>query len=39
MEYAIADSDRELFVSKYIVELPDKKQLEQFINEEYIRLK
>ena len=39
VEYAIADSDRELFVSKYIVELPDKKQLEQFINEEYIRLK
>lgn len=39
VEYAIADSDRELFVSKYIVELPDKKQLEQFINEEYIKLK
>jgi len=39
VEYAIADSDRELFVSKYILELPDKKQLEQFINEEYIRLK
>jgi predicted nuclease of restriction endonuclease-like (RecB) superfamily len=39
VEYAIADRDRELFVSKYILELPDKKQLEQFINEEYIRLK
>jgi predicted nuclease of restriction endonuclease-like (RecB) superfamily len=39
VEYAVADSDRELFVSKYIVELPEKKQLEQFINEEYIRLK
>jgi len=33
VEYAVADSDRELFVSKYIVELPDKKQLEKFINE------
>jgi predicted nuclease of restriction endonuclease-like (RecB) superfamily len=39
VEYAVADSDRELFVSKYIVELPDKKQLEKFINEEYIKLK
>ena len=39
VEYAVADSDRELFVSKYIVELPDKKQLEQFINEEYTKLK
>ncbi|MBK5196439.1 MAG: DUF1016 family protein, partial [Proteiniphilum sp.] len=39
VEYAVADRDRELFVSKYIVELPDKKQLEQFINEEYTKLK
>lgn len=39
VEYAIADSDHELFVSKYIIELPDKKQLEQFINQEYAKLK
>ncbi len=39
VEYAVADRDRELFVTKYIVELPDKKRLEQFINEEYKKLK
>jgi len=38
VEYAVSENDRELFVSKYIVELPDKKQLEQFINEEYAKL-
>ncbi len=39
VEYTIADNDHELFVSKYIVELPDKKQLERFINQEYAKLK
>ncbi len=38
VKYAVSENDRELFVSKYIVGLPDKKQLEQFINEEYAKL-
>lgn len=38
VEYATADIDHELFVSKYLVELPDKKQLIQFINEEYAKI-
>jgi len=31
VEYAVADSDQDLFVSKYKFELPSKKQLEEFI--------
>ncbi len=27
VEYAIADSDQQLFVSKYLLELPSKKEL------------
>jgi hypothetical protein len=34
VEYAIADSDKEIFVSKYKFQLPDKKELESFINRE-----
>ncbi len=39
VEYAVADSDHELFVSKYLVELPDKKDLERFVNQEYAKMK
>jgi predicted nuclease of restriction endonuclease-like (RecB) superfamily len=34
VEYAVADSDQSLFVSKYLVELPSKEQLESFIRKE-----
>ncbi|TLV00693.1 PDDEXK nuclease domain-containing protein [Dyadobacter luticola] len=34
VEYAMADSDMPLFVSKYLVELPSKEQLEHFIKKE-----
>ncbi|MEO6284743.1 MAG: PDDEXK nuclease domain-containing protein [Dyadobacter sp.] len=34
VEYAVADSDMGLFVSKYLVELPSKEQLELFIKKE-----
>jgi predicted nuclease of restriction endonuclease-like (RecB) superfamily len=34
VEYAVADSDKDLFVSKYILELPSTKQLEDFIKKE-----
>jgi len=34
VEYAIAESDKELFVSKYLLQLPDKKELENFIQNE-----
>ncbi len=34
VEYAVADSDKDLFVSKYILELPTTKQLEDFIRKE-----
>lgn len=34
VEYAIADSDLDIFVSKYQLQLPDKKKLEAFINNE-----
>ncbi|MDR2917257.1 MAG: PDDEXK nuclease domain-containing protein [Tannerella sp.] len=38
VEYATADSDNELFVSKYLLELPTKEQLIKFINEEYSKV-
>jgi predicted nuclease of restriction endonuclease-like (RecB) superfamily len=38
VEYAIADSDYELFVSKYLIELPTKEQLNAFILKELKRL-
>lgn len=34
VEYAVADSDQDLFVSKYVLELPSTKQLEDFIRKE-----
>lgn len=34
VEYAVADSDLQIFVSKYMVELPSKEQLEEFIRKE-----
>ncbi len=34
VEYAVADSDQDLFVSKYILELPSTQQLEDFIKRE-----
>jgi predicted nuclease of restriction endonuclease-like (RecB) superfamily len=34
VEYAVADTDQDLFVSKYIIELPSTKQLEEFIRKE-----
>ena len=34
VEYAMADSDLDLFVSKYILQLPSKEKLENFITKE-----
>jgi RecB family endonuclease NucS len=34
VEYAIADSDKDIFVSKYILELPSKESLLNFIRNE-----
>ncbi|MBC7653954.1 MAG: DUF1016 family protein, partial [Oligoflexus sp.] len=34
VEYAVADSDKELFVSQYLLQLPKKEQLIDFINQE-----
>ncbi len=34
VEYAIAESDKELFVSKYFLQLPKKEDLQNFINKE-----
>ena len=38
VEYATADSDKEIFVSKYLLELPKKEQLIKFINKEYSKI-
>ena len=38
VEYATADMDRQLFVSKYLVELPSKEQLENFVQNELKQL-
>lgn len=38
VEYATADNDKEIFVSKYLLELPTKEQLIRFINEEYSKV-
>ncbi len=37
VKYATAHINEQLFVSKYLVELPNKKQLEEFINNEMIK--
>ncbi len=34
VEYAVADSDKDIFVSQYLLQLPDKEQLAAFINNE-----
>ena len=34
VEFATADTDKDVFVSKYLLELPTKEQLVRFINEE-----
>ncbi|MEA2041947.1 MAG: PDDEXK nuclease domain-containing protein [Bacteroidota bacterium] len=34
VEYAVADSDKELFVSKYALKLPKKEELQNFIDKE-----
>jgi len=38
VEYAMADSDISLFVSKYMLELPRKEELQRFINEELCKI-
>lgn len=35
VEYAMADSDKDIFISKYALELPEKKVLEDFIRNEF----
>ncbi len=34
VEYAVADSDKDIFVSQYLLQLPDKEKLAAFINNE-----
>jgi predicted nuclease of restriction endonuclease-like (RecB) superfamily len=38
VEYATADNDKDIFVSKYVLELPTKEQLIRFVNEEFSKL-
>lgn len=38
VQYAVAESDKELFVSKYQLQLPAKKELERFIQNELKKL-
>jgi hypothetical protein len=38
VEYAISEADKELFVSKYSLQLPTKQQLETFIKNELLIL-
>jgi predicted nuclease of restriction endonuclease-like (RecB) superfamily len=38
VEYATADTDQDIFVSKYMLELPTKEQLTQFIREEFHKI-
>ncbi|WP_353723291.1 hypothetical protein [Dyadobacter sp. 676] len=39
VEYAVADSDMQLFVSKYVVNLPSKEELRDFIQNELAQLR
>ena len=39
VEYAVADSDMQLFVSKYVVNLPSKEQLRDFIQNELAQMR
>jgi hypothetical protein len=34
VEYAMADTDKDLFVSEYALQLPSKKQLQEFLRNE-----
>lgn len=34
VEYAVADGDKDLFVSEYLLQLPQKEEIENFINNE-----
>ncbi|MDI9880716.1 PDDEXK nuclease domain-containing protein [Flectobacillus longus] len=38
VEYAIADTDKDIFVSKYILQLPNKEKLESFVTNELKKL-
>ena len=38
VEFATADSDHEIFVSKYLLQLPSKEKLAEFVNKEYAKL-
>jgi len=37
VEYAVADADVDLFVSKYMLELPSKQELQDFIKKELVK--
>ena len=39
VEYATAGMDEQLFVSKYLLNLPDKRKLEEFVREELSAIK
>jgi len=39
VEYAVADSDMQLFVSKYVINLPSKEQLQDFIQNELVQMR
>jgi len=39
VEYAVADNDMQLFVSKYVVNLPSKEQLQTFIQNELAQMR
>jgi hypothetical protein len=38
VEYAIAENDRDIFVSKYMLELPTKEQLVRYVYEEFSKI-
>ena len=38
VEYAMAENDKDIFVSKYMLELPPKEQLIRFVNDEYSKM-
>lgn len=39
VEYAVVDSDMQLFVSKYVVNLPSKEELQAFIQNELAQMR
>jgi hypothetical protein len=38
VEYAMAEGDKDIFVSKYMLELPTREQLVRFVNEEFSKI-